>query len=57
MTDEEKRKLPSPPTSKQFEERKLEMLTEWAPQIYTCRHCKWPVMRGYCCNSCGSKAP
>ncbi len=34
-----------------------EVARSFAPSIYPCAHCDYPVVRGYCCGSCGSSNP
>jgi len=29
----------------------------FCPPIYPCKHCKYPVVSGYCCGECGSNNP
>jgi hypothetical protein len=47
----------APPTDEQYQARRLEIVLSYAPRIYACAKCKWPVIDGYCCNTCGDKNP
>jgi hypothetical protein len=29
----------------------------YAPTIFHCEHCDYPVVEGYCCGHCGSENP
>lgn len=54
MTDKEK---VAPPTPKQYERRRNQILLDYAPSIYACKKCGWPVIDGYCCHTCGDSNP
>lgn len=30
---------------------------DYAPRIYPCGKCGYPVVEGYCCTACGDSAP
>jgi len=45
------------PTKAQYENAKLDLLQSFCPTIYTCCHCGWPVVDGWCCRYCGSESP
>jgi hypothetical protein len=46
-----------PPTEEQYRSEKLNLALSYAPQIYSCVKCGWPVAKGYCCNYCGDTDP
>ena len=46
-----------PPTDEQYQARRLSIVLSYAPRIYACAKCKWPVIDGYCCNTCGDSNP
>lgn len=46
-----------PPTKKEYKEAYLETLETWAPRVYPCRVCRWPVIYGYMCNRCECRNP
>ena len=41
------------PTKEEYAEARLRDLLNWAPRIYPCEKCGWPVFDGYLCNYCG----
>jgi hypothetical protein len=47
----------TPPTVDEYEQRRISMLLSYAPRTYPCKKCGWPVIDGYCCNTCGDSAP
>lgn len=46
-----------PPTPAQYRNAKIQEALRFAPPIYPCADCGWPVVKGYCCNTCGSADP
>jgi len=34
-----------------------ELALSYCPEIGPCRHCGYPVIKGYCCGTCGSDNP
>jgi len=46
-----------PPTKKQYREHVIRKALDWAPKIYPCQKCGWPVFSGYCCETCGDSEP
>lgn len=54
MTEKTKVK---PPTQAEYEKRRLQILLSYAPRTYPCGSCGWPVIDGYCCNTCGDTNP
>jgi hypothetical protein len=57
MSNTEAKGQPQPPTPEQYERRVASIAKQFAPPIYACAHCRWPVIDGYCCNTCGSSDP
>jgi len=49
--------LPTPPTEEEYELQRVRLAFRYAPTIYACAHCHWPVANGYCCAHCGSSNP
>lgn len=45
------------PTEEEYQRAKLQTALSFAPPIHACKDCQWPVVRGYCCNYCGSVDP
>jgi hypothetical protein len=52
-----KRKPRTPPSPKQYYDAKMVVLEDYAPPVYPCKHCEWPVIKGYRCGWCGSDDP
>ena len=50
------RKIKNPYTSRVYEKELLE-LYEGYISSYPCCHCGHPVLKGYCCSTCGSGDP
>lgn len=46
-----------PPTRAQYKKAEIELALSYAPNIYACMKCGWPVVSGYCCNTCGDANP
>ena len=47
----------APPTPEQYERNRLFLVSNYIPATYACKKCQWPVIRGFCCNSCGDTNP
>lgn len=45
------------PTKKQYREAELEIAFFFAPRIYACGKCGWPVADGYICGTCRDQNP
>ena len=46
-----------PPTEEQYRMARINLALDYAPTIYACKKCGWPVALGYCCGSCGDINP
>lgn len=47
----------APPTLEEYRDKAIAMAFGWAPKIYGCKKCGWPVISGYCCRTCGDFEP
>ena len=47
----------SRPTYTEYQKAKAEVALDYAPEIYPCRKCGWPVLSGYCCTYCEDTDP
>jgi len=47
----------APPTPEEYKREVLSLLQYFAPRIYTCQKCGWPVATGYCCTTCRDTSP
>ncbi len=45
------------PTTKQYDTAAIHQALVYAPRIYECQKCGWPVVEGYCCSYCGNSNP
>ncbi len=45
------------PTKKQYAAARIQEALNFAPSIYPCQKCGWPVVQGYCCTNCGDGDP
>lgn len=45
------------PNGRAYREAALALALSCCPAIYPCANCGWPVMDGYCCQTCGSGSP
>jgi hypothetical protein len=45
------------PFTPKWHELAYQLLLGYAPDVLPCSHCGGPVLRGYCCNRCGSGDP
>lgn len=45
------------PTKKQYHDYEIALALSWAPQMYPCAKCGWPVPDGYCCSTCRTGTP
>jgi len=34
-----------------------QLARDYAPEMYPCAHCSYPVAKGYCCGTCGTADP
>jgi hypothetical protein len=50
------KKIPKP-YSKEWERLADDMARDFAPVIYPCKKCGYPVVKGYCCDGCGDTRP
>ena len=46
-----------PLDSPQWQRLANQIAREYAPDIYVCAKCQYPVLSGYCCQFCGSNNP
>ena len=46
-----------PPTRMQYYRAEARIGIDFAPNIYPCKKCGWPVIVGYCCTTCGDSNP
>lgn len=47
----------NPPTVQEYQKAQLQTALNYAPTIYPCKKCEWPVAEGYCCRYCGDDNP
>jgi len=45
------------PTPYEYRREERELAFQFAPKIYPCRSCGWPVADGYVCQYCGDDDP
>ncbi len=43
--------------SKIYQKEAIDLAFSFCPPIYPCGKCGHPVMKGYCCGSCGTDVP
>lgn len=46
-----------PPTERQYRIAEIETAFTYAPKIYPCSTCEWPVGDGFICFWCGESNP
>lgn len=46
-----------PPSEIEFRSAANAIVWRYAPRIYACKKCGWPVASGYCCGTCGDGNP
>jgi len=46
-----------PPSGDAYHRALLNTAMSYAPTIYACAKCGWPVVSGYCCGTCGDADP
>jgi len=46
-----------PPTEAEYKREALRLRLSYAPRVYGCMKCGWPVREGFCCNTCGDNNP
>ena len=47
----------APPTREQYERRCNQIMYSYRPTMYPCQVCQWPVVEGFCCDTCGTSNP
>lgn len=57
MTNEKKRIRKIKPYTTKWEKLADQLARSYAPEIHPCRHCGYPVAKGYCCGTCQSNNP
>lgn len=40
----------------QYFREKVKLVLSWV-DVHQCQKCTWPVIRGYCCTTCGAADP
>ncbi len=50
------KKIKDPYNSRTYEREAVELALSWI-DMKPCRHCGHPVVKGYCCGTCGSGNP
>jgi hypothetical protein len=45
------------PTDEQYKQEAMRVRLSYAPRVFPCMKCGWPVRDGYCCNYCGDNNP
>ena len=50
-------KIKPPKSEQEYKQAKIDLAFSYAPSIYPCKTCKWPVAKGYCCGYCGDSDP
>ena len=45
------------PTNAQYKTARLKLALNYAPDIYACKKCGWPVIDGCCCGTCRDSSP
>jgi len=55
MTDKKPERMD--PDSLEWEARANRLARDYCPTIHPCRDCGAPVVKGYCCQRCGSSSP
>jgi hypothetical protein len=45
------------PSPEEYQEARCRNALSFAPSQKPCQHCGWPVLKGYCCDTCGSNQP
>jgi DNA-directed RNA polymerase subunit RPC12/RpoP len=45
------------PDGRRYRAAMIELALSYAPRMYPCGSCGWPVADGYCCSTCGSDNP
>jgi hypothetical protein len=45
------------PYAAKWEKQANSLARGFCPAIYPCAHCNGPVVRGFCCDGCGSTNP
>jgi len=56
--EEKKRKIRKiNPFIRKWEKMANELARGYCPEIKPCRECGYPIVNGYCCETCGSNNP
>jgi hypothetical protein len=45
------------PTDEEYKAEAIRVRLSYAPRVYACMKCGWPVREGFCCNTCGDNNP
>ena len=45
------------PTDAEYRKAEIVQAINFAPEIYACKKCGWPVACGYCCTYCSDTDP
>lgn len=45
------------PNRKEYDQARIRIALNYAPPIHDCADCGYPVIKGYCCTTCGSVHP
>lgn len=48
---------PKKPTEAEYKKAACGLAFDFAPRIYPCLKCGWPVAKGFCCGTCGTYDP
>jgi hypothetical protein len=51
------RKIKEPTTSRVYRYEAINLALGYCPAIFPCCKCKHPVIKGYCCTTCGNNNP
>ena len=55
--DEPRKPRKMRPHTRAWEAMANQLARGFAPPIHPCKHCGGPVIKGYCCERCGSDEP
>ena len=50
-------KIIAPPSDVEYKQANLRLRLDRAPPTYACMKCGWPVIKGFCCETCGDTNP
>lgn len=51
------KKIKKCPSYNTYIREKRNLALDYAPRIYACKKCEYPVVDGYCCTYCGDSNP